>query len=184
MMYHHRPKRKKFLLLIIICCCYFNIIYQRLYLLRDSLLHPNLSSWRWLYDYGGLSSFLHVTRPSQCCSTSSFHWVIDSIIAIREGRGCSNWMGILAFSCATWGHENEIISFNQPSTNYGIIHFLGLSFQIKNNNNSQKRLTGVSHQSPMWLDLWTACHSQLSAPTNETNKMHITVDIIEVEGNR
>ncbi len=75
MMSHHRRKRMKFLLLVITCCCYYNSLHKRSYLLRDSLLHPNLSPWRKLYDYGDPSSFLHVTGLTR----EAFLMLLDTV---------------------------------------------------------------------------------------------------------
>ena len=91
MLSHHRRLRQKFLLLIIVSCWYYNNIRERSYLLRESLLHPTLSPWRRLYEYGDPSSFLHVTGLTR----EAFEMLLGVVFApghrLRQRRRGRPW---------------------------------------------------------------------------------------------
>lgn len=95
-----------FLLLIILLIQYHNSIHKQVYLLQQSILHPNLSPWQHLLENVDASSFLLLTGLNQITFdmlldvtipwTLSLHWN-------RWKRGsqwsllAEGWLGILLF---------------------------------------------------------------------------------------
>jgi hypothetical protein len=55
----------KMVMLTILLIQYYNSICQHTRLLRAAVVHPYLSPWRYLYDHGDDSSFLHLTRVTR-----------------------------------------------------------------------------------------------------------------------
>ena len=51
----------KMVMLTILLIQYHNSIREHTYLLRAAVVRPSLSPWRYLYDHGDDSSFLHLT---------------------------------------------------------------------------------------------------------------------------
>jgi hypothetical protein len=55
----------KRVMLVVLLMEYHNNICEHTYLLRAAVVHPSLSPWRYLYDNGDDTSFLHLTGVSR-----------------------------------------------------------------------------------------------------------------------
>ena len=98
--------RIKMSMLVILLVVYHNSIRNRNYLHRQSILHPHLSPWRRLMDYGDDSSFLHITGLTRyalpCCLMLLFHLGIPSTADARVANGHCLQMGNWVCCCFIW----------------------------------------------------------------------------------